>query len=1244
MIDDVMKEIDSQEFSIYLKDERGFKVEVTVYGIKVISKSIGDNDISDIVAKLFPYINKDRVRQPKGDTDILIGMQYAGFHPICIDKREHLLLEENRFGYAIAGSHPMIKRYPQKLVQHAVVLQTMVELDSLHSIESLGVSCTPKCGSCRCGKCHPGGKNMTIIEEEEGMLIESKMTFQPDRGRFLAPYPWKIDPNKLPYNRSYAHAMLLSTEKRLSKNNEFAALYQRQIEDMLNRNVARKVTETELQNWQGPKFFISHHGIMNPGSISTPYRIVFNSSHKYMGFSLNESLAKGPSFMNDLLGLLLRYREKQVAFVGDISKMYHSVDIPIEDQMVHLFLWRDMDRNKEPDVYAITVVNMGDKPAAAIAQIALKKTAEMAPEEMEEAKTTIIENSYMDDILGSCETTEEATKITGEISNILVNGEFSIKEWAITGMDSKNKIETNDLKTVKQLLNTNVNSVHQKVLGMYWDTKRDLLLFCIKIQDTLIITVTKRIVLSTTNSIYDPIGLLCAFISKMKILLRVIWTTEPKIEWDDELPDEIKEKWIVIMKELKQVSKIKFRRSLKPSDAIGDPELVIFSDGSKQAYGAVAYIRWNTKRGYECRLLAAKSKIAPLKVRDIVRIELCGATIGSRLRKFIENEMKTSFRKCHHFVDSNIVKGMILKGSYGHNTFDGNRIGEIHRNSKVEEWHWIEGEKNIADIITRGASPLELGENSIWQIAPEFLSLHENDWPIDLLPIEEPVVEPPTALVAVVEDTDSIGLRIVIERFSRFMLLIHTTARVLKLYKRYSKNNNIDKHDTEIIPCDIQDAIFFWVKEAQRKIHPEIQDRKYIKLQPVISNNIIYVGGRTERWMEATWNKQKFILLPKEHRLSYLIALYKHQKCGHLASDSTVAFIRAEYWIVGVKDIVNSIISKCGHCKRKFKKMEQQIMSPLPIERVKPSPAFFNVGVDYFGPYSIKGEVQQRIRGKGYGVIFTCLFSRAVHVDLANDYSTNGFLLVFRRFVSIRGYPQKIFSDNGKNLVGASNELKEVIKGLDWNEIKNYGADKGTEWIFSPANAPWYNGATEALVKSVKRALNAVVGEHIFCFNEYQTVLFEAAQLVNQRPIGVKPRKPNDGSYLCPNDLVLGRASPNVPQGPFKERCSHKYRFDFVQKVVQCFWKRWTREIFPSLVISPKWHVERRNVKKGDVVLIDDANELRGKWTMGIVVEASPSHDGRVRRVSVNYKNPNEIVQRAVQKLIVLVPIDENQQ
>ena len=228
-------------------------------------------------------------------------------------------------------------------------------------------------------------------------------------------------------------------------------------------------------------------------------------------------------------------------------------------------------------------------------------------------------------------------------------------------------------------------------------------------------------------------------------------------------------------------------------------------------------------------------------------------------------------------------------------------------------------------------------------------------------------------------------------------------------------------------------------------------------------------------------------------------------------------------------------------------------MDVLSLERLKPCPPFSAVGIDYFGPYTIKGEVQKRVRGKCYGVIFACMTSRAVHVDVSQDYSTDAFFQVLQRFSSLREWPKKIFSDNSTQLVAASKELFSVVKGLDWEFLQKYGVKYGTKWQFSPADAPWYNGATESLIKTVKHALNAAVGEQIMTFSELQTVMYEAAQY---------PDSPKDITYLSPNDLILGRSSSHAPQGPFLERVSSKYRFDYIQGIVGRFWKKWTWEVF----------------------------------------------------------------------------------
>ena len=251
-----------------------------------------------------------------------------------------------------------------------------------------------------------------------------------------------------------------------------------------------------------------------------------------------------------------------------------------------------------------------------------------------------------------------------------------------------------------------------------------------------------------------------------------------------------------------------------------------------------------------------------------------------------------------------------------------------------------------------------------------------------------------------------------------------------------------------------------------------------------------------------------------------------------------------------------------------------------------PAPAWDCTAVDLFGLFRIRGEVQKRTTGKAYCVTFNCLSTRAVHVDLAPNYSTEKFLMVLRRFVSLRGYPAKMISDNGTQLTAGNEELKKVVASWDWDELATFGATKGMEWNFFPADAPWQKGTLEALIKSVKKAITVAVGESVMTFSELQTVCYEAAKLVNERPIGRHPTSPEDGTYVCPNDLLLGRSTSRVPSGPFRETRNPNHRFEFVQQNVDAFWRKWIGDFFPSLIVQQKWHTKTRNVKVGDVVLI----------------------------------------------------------
>ena len=345
------------------------------------------------VIHLFENIVPDEIKRPAGAVDVLIG--YAGYHPKPEQRSGHLLLLKNRFGRCLGGTHTILKQTDTEYVlQNARVHHLSgVKVEDFFSIENLGVECTPRCGGCRCGKCLPGTKDYSLNEEKELQLIENSMEFDETEDRWIAAYPWIKDPEDLPNNRRAAWGMLTSKEKRLARNPCHAKVYQEQIQDMVDRGVARKLTREELQTYKGPIHYVAHHEVLRPNSKSTPVRIVFNSSAKFMGHTLNEYWAKGPDLLNSLLRILIRLRENEVAFMGDIKKMYHSVKTTPVEQHTHRFLWRDMNVRGEPDTYVIQRVSFGDKPSATIATVALRKTAQMGEELYPEAAKIVMENT-----------------------------------------------------------------------------------------------------------------------------------------------------------------------------------------------------------------------------------------------------------------------------------------------------------------------------------------------------------------------------------------------------------------------------------------------------------------------------------------------------------------------------------------------------------------------------------------------------------------------------------------------------------------------------------------------------------------------------------------------------------------------------------------------------------------------------------------------------------------------------------
>ena len=1258
--------IPSYIYDVPIIDNTGKVTNIKAYGINEISSEIKDIDLTHL-SKIFEGFNTTDIERPSsGFVDLLIGFNYASLHPTREMSVGNLILLSNAFGKCLGGIHELFRERTVNHLHNASInlcLEPDNILGKFIEGEDMGIRCIPKCGACACGKCALGSLNCSIKDERELRLIEKNIEFVNDH--WEAGYPWIKDPELLLDNRFTAEAILKSTEKRLLNKPELAKAYVAQMEDMVNRGVAVKLTEPELSQYNGPKHYLSHHEVINEEKLSTPLRIVFNASANYKGQVLNDFWAKGPDLLNNPLGIVMRFREEAHAIVGDIKKMYHSVKLkPGLDWHTHRFLWRDLDLTKPPETYVLTSPSFGDRPAGTIATVALQETAKMGTTISPLAVEVIMKNSYVDDLIDSFKSDEMARKIASEISEILQHGNFFIKEWIFS---SDHDISSSEYDI------TCVTGDNKKtsVLGCKWDRSTDSFVFSVKLNfsekkrkvrtgpnldnndvpSCLPIVITKRQVLSQLSGIWDPQGLSSPIIVKGKIQMRKLWQLE--LGWDDPIPDDTRREWENFFTELCQLEHLSFPRCLKPKDTFGQPILITFWDGSEEAYGAVSYIRWSLTNGsFACRLAIAKCRISPKKKLSIPRLELNGAVMAVRLKSFLCEHLRYKFQRTYFIGDSRIVHAMVKRESYGFNTYAGLRIAEIQQNSNTEDWFWVEGELNIADCVTRDKLiPTQMDKGSAWQEGPKFLSCEEKSWPIlqTACDVEVPELKAKVSHVEVVQN-DSLADMIDIKRFSTLNRLLYTTARIFYACKRFKG----EALPLEIDAETLNQAKIFWVKEAQKVYQGRLQEKMFLRLCAREENGVIYVGGRTERWMEATWNKQKFLLLPSEHRLSLLIAIHKHHEIGHLGVASTVSEIRSEYWIPRVRNMVEKIRKDCFDCKKKLKLAPSRQMSNLPVERLKPEPPFTNVGVDYFGPLTIKGEVQKRIHGKAYGLIFTCMTMRAVYVDITPNQSTDSFLQTLRRFGSRHGWPAKLHSDQGSQLKCASQELKNFVNKLDISSIRKLAASKGFEWNFVPPEAPWMNGVTESLVKSIKLSLNNAIGDHILTFSELQTTIFECAQLVNQRPIGRHPTDPEDGSYLCPNDLILGRSTSRIPQGPFDHGTNKSKRFRFIQTLADSFWKKWTRDFFPSLVIRSKWHFSKRPLKINDIVMIKDANALRGKWRIGRVTQVHRSNDNQIRKVTVlckafaeesTSKDENSVkmieLERPVHNLVVLVTDNE---
>lgn len=328
-------------------------------------------------------------------------------------------------------------------------------------------------------------------------------------------------------------------------------------------------------------------------------------------------------------------------------------------------------------------------------------------------------------------------------------------------------------------------------------------------------------------------------------------------------------------------------------------------------------------------------------------------------------------------------------------------------------------------------------------------------------------------------------------------------------------------------------------------------------------------------------------------------------------------------------------------------------MAALPRSRVQIAPVFHETGVDYFGPLNVRiGGPRSRTIVKTYGVVFVCMSTRSVHLELAEDLSTKGFLDVFDRFVNRRGVCRVMYSDNGTQFLGASRQMKADLTAWRSQEAHQHVADGGTEWRFITPAAPFHGGLWEAAVRSLKKHLVKVVGVHIFTYNQLSTLLVRIEGIMNSRPLIALHDDVESGMALTPAHFLVGRSIISRPdEFPDLDVPENRLqKFQLLRKMQLQFWRLWQRDYLNELQARGKWFRPHPNLRVGDIVALKDENLPPTHWRIGRIIDVFPGQDGLVRTVEVQYNNEqlNEhglhtqrTCKRPVQKLCRLIEANE---
>ncbi|GBM17688.1 hypothetical protein AVEN_168530-1 [Araneus ventricosus] len=1112
-----------------------------------------------------------------------------------------------------------------------------------------------------------------------------------ETGKFMVKMPFKEDPSCLGESRKKAEKCLNSLWTRLRREPKLCELYKIFMQEYLHMGHMEEVIEYEEPD---VNYYIPHHCVFRPESNTTPLRVVYNASAlTSSGKSLNCIQFNGGTIQDDLLSIMLRFRKHKFAFVADIKKMYRMILIdPNQRDLLRILFKAEV--NDPVKVYKLCTVTYGTTSAPFLATRTVQQLAKDEGKDFPLA-SSVLQDVYMDDVLTGEDNLIKAKDMQQQLISLFDRGGMELHKWSANNQSLLcDEMKGSDYSFSKET----------KTLGILWKPQPDCFGFNLIIEQSEVYTkraVLSQIArIFDPLGLLGPIITKAKIFLQKLWLLKLDWgdtlPLKENTEWQSFL-NSLKfvnlinvPRWILseqcISVELHgfaDASEVAYGAVIyvKSINSYGGSEVKLLISKSR-----VAPLKFVTIPRLELCAAVLLSKLMRRVLRAL-KLEVSKSyfwTDSTIVLSWLEKECKD----LKTFVANriSIIRTLTVAEQWNHVPSKQNPADLISRgmdpvklqlcelwwspsfllqpemtkcrDSSIEtnDLYIRELKSNPSDLLSRGHKAESLLHHEGWWNGPSVLQSDElpetvcecSDPDEDYLP--ELKSKNSKADIVLTLNSNKTFFDYIVNRSNRIL----TVVRILSFLFRFISNcrNPESKRKGPLTSEELSEAEHYLIKQCQFEVFSaevsammsgdNISNKsKILNLSPFLDNKgVMRVGGRLEN-SQLPYSGKHPIILPSKGKLTEMIVRYYHEKYFHLGRQHLLFQVRQKYWPIHGRNVCRKIVHNCVVCFKVKPKEYSQKMGNLPKERITPDKVFSSTGIDLCGPFLIKNKYQRKgPEIKVYVCIFICLVTKAIHLEIISDLTSQSLIATLKRFISRRGKCHKIFSDNGSNMVGANRALRDLNKLVrDRNEsLYAFFAEENIEWSFIPPRSPNWGGLWEANIKAFKYHFKRVAGNSKFSYEELLTLTTQIEAILNSRPLTPLSADVDDLEVLTPAHFLIGRPITAIVEPSLIDFETNRLNvWQRITKSVQTIWKRWSLSYLNGLQQRKKWVVNNENLKIGDMVLIREENLPPCKWLMGRVIALYPGQDNKVRVVDV--KTSKGIYKRSINKLSVL-PIE----